>query len=174
MRFDYIPGRPPFGVIGLAIEKGTINPNINEAKERLIGERDENTQRKAFTPEEAVLIGERVEALEQPEAEKRQRASTSKAGKAGGRGRPKNSVRVSCPHAKKEDGRTTAKAAAAVFSIDGIKTVHDLTPDSFPAVARRAGQYSVAAAVQPAAGSSLAAHLVPSRDLPNVERGCAQ
>lgn len=56
--------------------------NLDEAVERLIVERDENTARKPMTPEELVSLGKALEALESPKAKERQRD----AGREHGRG----------------------------------------------------------------------------------------
>ncbi len=47
---------------------------LDDAVSLLVAERDENTERKALLPTEAVTIGERLEALEKPKAEERMKA----------------------------------------------------------------------------------------------------
>lgn len=96
-----------FKKLGLTSIPAYVVTNINAAEQRLIAECHENTERKAFTPEEAVLMGSKIEALEEPVAKDKQRQSP---------GRPKKG-RASCPTLKTEQddsGRTTAKAAVVV------------------------------------------------------------
>lgn len=74
----------------------------------------ENTCRKAFTPEEAVAIGLAIEAT-LPKPEERKAEGAKKGGMTAGKGRKKNRHGESCAKAKRDNAkRTNAIAAAAV------------------------------------------------------------
>src|SRR5581483_9929268 len=77
--------------------------DLEEAALLLKAERDENTCRKDFTPEEAVALGQALEALEKPKARERKKQG----GKAGGQASGK------LPQAS-DAGRTRDKVAEAV------------------------------------------------------------
>lgn len=62
-----------------------VAENMTEAVARLVAERDENTCRKDMTWSELVAIGRRIEELERPRAEARQR-DAGEYGSQGGRG----------------------------------------------------------------------------------------
>lgn len=87
--------------------------NLEDAGKFISAECEENTCRKAFTPEEAVAVGERIEKLAAKEAKERQEKAGER-GKEGGRGK-KKTLRKSLPKGlQDETTRTTAVAAAAV------------------------------------------------------------
>ena len=92
-----------------------VAKNLEDAGKFIAAECEENTCRKAFTPEEAVVVGARIEKLAAKEAKEREEKGTSEDGKAGGRGKRKN-PRQSLPRVSSQDEakRTTAVAAAAV------------------------------------------------------------
>jgi hypothetical protein len=79
---------------------------------RLLAERDENTERKAFAPTEAVAIGRAIEQRLRPVAEQRMKSGTTADGKAGGRGRKKD-LKPCANFAQGfgDLGKTTEKAA---------------------------------------------------------------
>ena len=82
--------------------------NLDEVLQLLKAERDENTCRKDFTPEEAVAIGLAIEEMEKPKAKERQ---------AQAKGKPqgtKKSEEVSCVNFTQQNGRTRDKVAEAV------------------------------------------------------------
>jgi ParB-like chromosome segregation protein Spo0J len=66
--------------------------NLDEELLRLQAERDENTCRKDFTPEEAVAITRAIEKRLEAEADVRKRSGKSVDGQAGGRAKKKPSV----------------------------------------------------------------------------------
>ena len=90
-----------------------------EASELLQAERDENTQRKNFTPSEAVEMGKRLTALLKPAAEQRQKEA-GKHGSKGGRGKKKQNPSGKLPEgkrakrAKRAKGETKEQVAEAV------------------------------------------------------------
>lgn len=77
--------------------------DIDDARKRLLAERDVNVCRKPFTPSEAAAIGMALEALQKPKAEERKKAGTDTSGTAGGRGRKK-------PSGKLPEGLDTQKS----------------------------------------------------------------
>lgn len=83
----------------------TVVKSLDEAAKKIRAERDENTCRKEFTPEEAVNAAEAIEPLERKAAEARQ----AEGQKAGGRGRKKLGAE-SAP----SKGKARDKIAAAV------------------------------------------------------------
>jgi ParB family chromosome partitioning protein len=104
---------------------------LGDALAALKAEQHENTCRKDFTPSEAVAIAGALEALERPQAKKRQEEGRKAGGKTAGKGRPKDadSSGENCPQAKdagdadrsgancpqaKDAGRTRDKVASAV------------------------------------------------------------
>lgn len=75
----------------------------------------ENTCRKPFNPEEAVAIGERIEAVAKTEAQQRQKEGQSKGGKSAGKGRSRDSSGKSFTKPERDNSkRATAVAAKAV------------------------------------------------------------
>lgn len=91
----------------------SVVSNLDEAVSILVAERDENTCRKAFTPTEAVALGERLEALERPKAAARADEGRKTGGKTAGRGRQK--VGGNIPQSKtKPEPKTRDKVGAAV------------------------------------------------------------
>ena len=78
-----------------------IPNDIDDAREYLEMERDENEEREPLTPSEAVALGEALEALEAPKAAERQAEGGKTKAKA------------------KAAGRTRAKVAAAVGMSEG-------------------------------------------------------
>ena len=82
--------------------------------DRLLAEHDENTERKDFTPTEAVAIGRAIEQRLRPVAEQRMKSGTGADGKAGGRGR-KNDAKPCAKLAQGlgDVGKTADKAARA-------------------------------------------------------------
>jgi hypothetical protein len=71
--------------------------NLDEELLRLQAERDENTCRKDFTPEEAVAIKRAIEGKAKEEAKERQRKGAIEGGKQAGRGRPKEKASGKVP-----------------------------------------------------------------------------
>lgn len=88
-----------------------IAKNLTEAILLLKAERDENTCREPFTIEEAVAMGESIEAAYRPKA--KEKRAPQEHGKKGGR--PKKTDRKSLPNGSKpkqdESARTTSQAA---------------------------------------------------------------
>lgn len=68
--------------IGMATIPARIVETLDGAVERLTAERDENTERKAMTPEELVALGKALEELERASDAERLRQARSRAGKA--------------------------------------------------------------------------------------------
>ena len=82
-----------------------------QAREKSLQERDENTCRKALNPSEAVEMARRIEALEKPKAKERHREG----GKKAGRGRPSQEKVVgTSPKLSDRVPRAADTAAAAV------------------------------------------------------------
>ena len=69
-------------LLGWDVIPVTVIHTLADATDRLMAERDENTCRKSFSASELVAIGRRLEELERPKAEERQR----EAGRQFGRG----------------------------------------------------------------------------------------
>jgi N6-adenosine-specific RNA methylase IME4 len=86
-----------------------VAKNIDELNLLLDSERDENTCREAYTPEEAVHLGERFEDLERKAAKERQ----AHAGPSSGKG-AKTSGSGKLPEAVKKDTRDAVGKAAGV------------------------------------------------------------
>lgn len=76
--------------------------SLDAAREALLAERDENAERKAFTPLEAVALGKSLEELEKPKANKRQKEG------------PKPSGNLPEGNGDTHKGQTRDKVAAAV------------------------------------------------------------
>ena len=101
-----------------------IVKSLDEAMNALKAERDENTCRKSFTPEEAVKLGLKLEKLEKPKAKAAQRQSNGRPKK----GREKNPTLKQQDESKRVreqvgssvgmSGRTYEKAKAVVESGD--------------------------------------------------------
>lgn len=87
--------------------------NLDDAIDRLLAERDENTERKAPNPSEAVSIGEAIAKAYKPVAEKAQKKAGGR-GKEGGRGK-KKTLPVTCGKGKRQarERETSAQAAKA-------------------------------------------------------------
>ena len=66
----------------------------------------------SLPPREAVALADAVAAVQRPKAAEKQKASTSKAGKASGKSRKGNAGK-SLPSVRDESARTTARAAKA-------------------------------------------------------------
>lgn len=100
----------------------SIANNLDDAVKLLAAERDENVCRKSFTPGEAVAIGERMEALERPQAEARRRATqNNQSAKARGGNLPQQvsgKTRDLVAAIVGMSGRTYEKAKAVVASGD--------------------------------------------------------
>lgn len=79
-------------------------------------ESDENTCRKGFTPEEAVLMGQRIEGAIAAMNKKAQKEGQKQGGKKAGRGRPKKDEKVSAKLAEsnRTDRETRTETAKAV------------------------------------------------------------
>ena len=93
-----------------------IAEGLDDAVHLLKAERDENTCREPFSVTEAVAIGTVIGDMYRPIAESRQKASTSKAGKASAAKRKGNAGKT-LPHVetkRDETTRTTAQAAESV------------------------------------------------------------
>jgi ParB-like chromosome segregation protein Spo0J len=58
----------------------TVIRTLSDATDRLLAERDENTCRKDFTATELVAVGRRLEELERPKAQERQREGQRRGG----------------------------------------------------------------------------------------------
>jgi ParB family chromosome partitioning protein len=86
-----------------------VAEDVTDAIKRLKAERDENTCRLDFTPEEAVECGRAIEKLEAPKAKGRQKAGTGANG-SGGRGHKK-------PSGKLPEGLETREAAASAVGM---------------------------------------------------------
>src|ERR1035438_7968080 len=63
-----------YRLLGLETIPAIIVTTFAEARDLLLAERDENVERDAFLPEEAVDLGLALEALEKPKAEAREKA----------------------------------------------------------------------------------------------------
>jgi len=61
-----------YRLLGRETIPARIVSDLTSAVERLLTERDENTERKPMTPEELVSVGKALEALERPKAKTRQ------------------------------------------------------------------------------------------------------
>jgi ParB family chromosome partitioning protein len=59
----------------------TVVTGLDEARQLLLAERDENVCRKDFLPSEAVALGLALEEIERPKAKERQQATRAKKGK---------------------------------------------------------------------------------------------
>lgn len=88
--------------------------NVDELQLLLEAERDENTCREAYTPEEAVHLGGRIETVVKKLAKAAQAASQSKAGKASGESRRGNATKTLRNVAAEESRATHGQAAIAV------------------------------------------------------------
>jgi N6-adenosine-specific RNA methylase IME4 len=98
-----------------------IARNLTELNLLLEAERDENTCREPYTPEEAVHLGGRIETVAAKLAREAQQAGKSADGQAGGRGKKKNLTGISrkdCRDTKAEEARTTKGQAAAAVGMD--------------------------------------------------------
>lgn len=67
-------------LLGLAEIEVRVAETISDARDFLVAERDENTQRKEMLPSEAAALGMAIEQLEKPAALERQQASRFGAG----------------------------------------------------------------------------------------------
>ncbi len=88
----------------------TVVDSLEDALTLLLAERDENTERKDFTPSEAVAMSERLEPLERKAAKERQRLGQEK-GRATQHGKPVG---------EKFSPTTKAKTADQVASAVGM------------------------------------------------------
>lgn len=79
--------------------------NLNSASARLRLERDENTERKAMTPEELVRLGRALEELERPKAQARKEAGQFGSG------------HVTLTEATSENGRQTRDVVAEALGV---------------------------------------------------------
>ncbi len=95
--------------LGMTAAIVRIAENLHDAAELMEAERDENTERKPFTPSEAVSIGKRIEEAYKPKAEEAKRQSPGRPSKKGGATCPK----VSDSPTRDESKRTTAVASEA-------------------------------------------------------------
>jgi len=117
-----------------------IIENSDELLRRLEIERDENTERKALTPNEGYAMDKALEALFAPEVERAKEEGRNKGasagGKTAGRGRPKKASGITYPKGKRdEEKRMRAKKARAVgispaqwAKLDAIKRAIEITP----------------------------------------------
>jgi ParB-like chromosome segregation protein Spo0J len=104
---------------------------LADATDRLLAERDENTCRKDFVPSELLAIGRRLEELERPKAEERQREGARLGGLAQGE-------RLSS--AEDNLGKPTNRIVGEALGVsqstyERIKVVDNATRDADPAVA---------------------------------------
>jgi len=83
-----------------------------QALEKLLAEQHENTCRKGFTPQEAVIMARRVEALEKPRARERHAEGVSAGGKKAGKGRPVDSSGTNGTRAKRDNTKRSATVGA--------------------------------------------------------------
>jgi ParB-like chromosome segregation protein Spo0J len=99
-----------------------VAESLDDALARLVAERDENIERKSFTPGEAVIIAERLQPLEKKAAEIRKAEGQQR----GGMARHDSSIRQIVP---KAEMRAADKVAAAVgisrTTLDRAKEVVD-------------------------------------------------
>lgn len=146
--------------------------NIDDAIKALIAERDENTERKEFTPGEAVEIGMRLEALEKPKAEERKASSQAKPGNDGkhpttGSGKlpepVKGDTRDKVAAAVGMSGKTYEKAKAVVVAAE--------KPDATPEVKAAREEMDRTGKVDPAFKKVKAAMTpLPPREPKQTER----
>lgn len=91
--------------------RAVVVDGLEDAVQALKAERDENTCRKDFEPEEAIRLGMRLLTLEQPAAAERKRAGIAADG-SGGRGHKKPSGTV--PEGFHEKNRSRERVGAAI------------------------------------------------------------
>ena len=104
-----------FKLLGKKEIPAVIARNLKDALALLRAERDENTCRKDFMPEEAVAVGEDLLPLEEKAAKERADEGRKRGGKTAGKGRPKSdSSGETFPQAKEESDRTRDRVAEAV------------------------------------------------------------
>lgn len=89
--------------------------DLDDPAKFLAAECEENTCRKPFTPEEAVAIGESIEAMARDEARRRQQEGGKQGGETAGRGRATNRDGKTFPKPiRDEESRAMAKVAKVV------------------------------------------------------------
>lgn len=103
-----------FKLLGRKAIPANVATNLDELRLLLQAERDENTCREPYTPEEAVHLGGRIEVDAAKLAKEAERAGGKSGGKQAGSGRPKNRGGKSLPTPiRDESKRTTSQAASA-------------------------------------------------------------
>lgn len=103
--------------------------DLSDALLCLKAERDENTQRKDFSPSEAVAMGEKLEALEPPLKDKQ-----SKGGKKAGKGRASGVGKLPTPkdrHVRNKVGRAVGMSGKTYEKAKQVKAAAEANPDLF-------------------------------------------
>lgn len=117
----------------------TTVESLNEAVALLMAERDENMERKDFSPSEAVAMAERLEPLEKEEARKRQSKAGPKVGKGAKATASENcstAVGRASDHVASAVGMSRPTLAKAKAVIEAAK----LNPDACGPIADRMDQ----------------------------------
>jgi N6-adenosine-specific RNA methylase IME4/ParB-like chromosome segregation protein Spo0J len=129
----------------------TVTDEYAEIVKAIHAERDENTERKDWTPLERLAMAKRLEPYEKNEAAQRQATGKSADGTAGGRGRKKapeknltgSSRKVSSRHKREAKSRTTKAVGVDRRTLEKIEVVDAAAkkdPERFGPVAQKMDQ----------------------------------
>lgn len=102
-----------------SIPTNVIN-SLDDVQALLESERDENTCREGYTPEEAVHLGRRLEKIIMPLVEKAKAEGRKRGGETGGKGRPKDSSTQTLSKAiQDKNARSASRQIAASVGMSG-------------------------------------------------------
>lgn len=104
--------------IGMRDIPARIVESLDGAVARLMAERDENTERKAMTPEELVALGKALEELERERDEKRHHDARVRAGKI-----RQGTIEVSASGSREHDAQTSMRTRDKVAAVIGMSPV---------------------------------------------------